>query len=332
MLRNGRRVSVQSSFPLGKRAAAAALLAASLVLEGCALGGTESVSESEIKETTQVELPASEVNDTSAPDSVVALSKSVGELWLLSGGTLSGITEDGLELPGIGGDVQTIGTISKPSYEKLLSLSPDLVMLTEDLSAQKELKAQLEEAKIPVMSVDINCFADYRAVMEDLTARTGREDLYEQNVLEVEKHIEAVKEQVAQVAEAYLAAENSYLAIRVSATKNKVLKSDYFACEIFDDMQLTNIADDDLALDDLSLEAIAAADPEYVFVVLQGQEDEARESFRTAFEQQPVWKELTAVKTGRVCILPKELYQYKPNARWGEAYEYIYEIVYGTDG
>ena len=36
-----------------------------------------------------------------------------------------------------------------------------------------------------------------------------------------------------------------------------------------------------------------------------------------------------AVKNGRFYILPKALYHYKPNAKWGEAYENLAEILYG---
>ena len=36
----------------------------------------------------------------------------------------------------------------------------------------------------------------------------------------------------------------------------------------------------------------------------------------------------TAVKGGRCHYLPKELFQYKPNARWAEAYEYLIDLLY----
>jgi iron complex transport system substrate-binding protein len=61
------------------------------------------------------------------PESVAALSKSIGELWLLSGGQLSGITSDGMSLTGIGKDAVSVGTVSDPSLESILSLNPDMV-------------------------------------------------------------------------------------------------------------------------------------------------------------------------------------------------------------
>ena len=40
------------------------------------------------------------------------------------------------------------------------------------------------------------------------------------------------------------------------------------------------------------------------------------------------WQQLSAVKNGAYTYLPKELFQYKPNARWGEAYQYLAELLY----
>ncbi|MBG0765459.1 MAG: ABC transporter substrate-binding protein, partial [Tissierellales bacterium] len=40
------------------------------------------------------------------------------------------------------------------------------------------------------------------------------------------------------------------------------------------------------------------------------------------------WNSLTAVKEGRVYYLPKDLYLYKPNARYPEAFKGLAEIVY----
>ena len=67
--------------------------------------------------------------------------------------------------------------------------------------------------------------------------------------------------------------------------------------------------------------------PDYVFVVFQGDEKKGRESFNSAYEKNPVWSELKAVKNKNVIFLPKDLFNYKPNARWAEAYEIVAESI-----
>ncbi|MBR1810909.1 MAG: ABC transporter substrate-binding protein [Clostridia bacterium] len=259
---------------------------------------------------------------------VVALSRSVAELWLLSGGTLAGITEDATDLDAAG--AVTIGTLTTPSLEAILALSPDLVLLTEDLAAHREIKESLTGMGITVQSIDINSFDDYDSTMQTLTALTGREDLYAQNVTAVRQQINAVVKD-APYTNRPKNEKPTYLAVRVSATKNKALKNDYFACDIFNDLGLINIAADNDTFDELNLEAIAFAQPDYIFVVLQGDEDKALDSYRKALESHDVWGALEAVKNGRVHILPKDLFQYKPNAKWGDAYSYASDVINGEN-
>lgn len=252
---------------------------------------------------------------------VVALSRSVGELWILAGGQLVGVTDDAFGLEGLSADAVSVGSLSEPSIEQVVALEPDLVILGQDLSSHREARETLEGLGIRVFVADVDSFDDYAALMKCLTIATGRQDLYQSNVVAVSERIEAML--------ASSEFEGSYLAIRTSATKNKVLKTGYFACAMLDDFGLDNIADDTSAFDSLSLEAIAEADPDWIFVVLQGADDEAVAAYRVAFEQHPVWSGLTAVREGRVVILPKDLFQYKPNARWDEAYGYLAQVLSG---
>lgn len=257
---------------------------------------------------------------------VVALSKSVGELWTLAGGSLAGVTDDGLELTGAERAV-SVGTLTKPNQEQIVALQPDVVMLTPDIPAHVDLKPTLEGLGITTYVATVNSFEDYQSIMADLTAATGRDDLWQQNATDVATKVEEVRDK-AKKSRSGNEYDTNYLALRVSAAKNKVLKSDYFACQIFDDMQLANVADDSSALDDLSMEAIAAADPAWVFVVPQGQDDEAMAAFKEAFQDKSAWAGLRAVQNDHVATMPKDLFQYKPNARWGEAYDYAYQVVF----
>ena len=298
--------------------------------------------------------------DASCPKSVVAVSKSIADLWLLAGGELSGTTEDAMELDGIGENTAVVGTLSRPNSEAILALEPDLVLLAVDIPAQKELKAELDEMGIRTMAIEIDSFEDYKACMKELTELTGRDDLYEQNAVQVGERIEAIKADVqngsskdsdsaagtqSQAGTASdsdgsistdsqsdnaVAADNgskTFLALRVSATKNKVLKDDYFACEIFRDFGLRNIAEDDSRIDELNIEAIVAANPDYIFIIPQGKESEAMESYKTQFESNEVWSSLDAVNRGRLYTMPKDYFQYKPNAQWDLAYEYVRDLL-----
>ena len=51
-------------------------------------------------------------------------------------------------------------------------------------------------------------------------------------------------------------------------------------------------------------------------------------NIESMFRENPLWNELDAVKNGRVYYMDKNLYGFKPNARWAEAYEQLEGILY----
>ena len=262
------------------------------------------------------------IEKSNTPARVAALSRSNAELWLLAGGSPVGVTEDALSLDDISEDTAVIGTISKPNAEAIIALEPDLVLLASDIPSQAALKTQLEGLNISCKEVVVDSFSDYAAVMMHFTELTGRDDLYQKNVKDVEERIQSILAEydVPEV-------KATFLTLRVSSAKNKVLKDDYFGNEIFTNLGLSNIVSDTKSWDELNMEAIIEANPDYIFIVLQGDSEKAAESYKREFESSASWQDLKAVKNGNLFFLPKEYFQYKPNAKWDKAYEYALEII-----
>ena len=79
----------------------------------------------------------------------------------------------------------------------------------------------------------------------------------------------------------------------------------------------------------MSIEKIIEQDPDYIFVVLQGSDSTKAEGIlQSTLLSNPAWETLTAVKEGRYYVMDPNLYNMKPNARWGEAYEGLADILY----
>lgn len=251
-----------------------------------------------------------------SPHNVVACSRSLGEMWMLSGGKLAGITDDGKDL---GQKIKVVGTLMRPSVEEIIALKPSLVLLTGDIPTQQKVKKSLLDAHVKVKSVNVDNFQDYDKYIKEFTKMNKRSDLYEKNVVDVSKRIEAIKKKVN-------FKKQTYLMLRVSSMKNKVLKNDYFACEIANDMNMVNIAQDDSALDDINVEEIMKKDPDYIFVVYQGEEKQAQEAYNK-IAAMPGWDQLSALKNKHVKVLPKNYFQFKPNAKWDKAYQYLYDYL-----
>ena len=101
--------------------------------------------------------------------------------------------------------------------------------------------------------------------------------------------------------------------------------------EMLRDLGCVNIADGSTLLEDLSLEKIIEEDPYRIFIVPQGDDAEAMErTLNDTLTGNPAWAGLTAVKEGRVHYMDKHLFHFKPNARWGEAYEELEALLYGA--
>lgn len=321
-------------------------LALALLLTGCAaVSTTESTSQA----VSQVDSPSSapesassqlesagEVSitdsngsqitlDTSAPR-VVATYGSFAEAWLLAGGELVGVTQDALEQRDLGlpEDIAVVGTVKEPNAEEIIALEPDLVLLASDITAQAEIRDVLENAGLACAFFQVDTFADYAFMMEQLCAVTGREDLYEENVTQVGQQIEE-----AQANAALSSTRPNVLLIRAFSTGIKAKTDDELAGAILKDLGAHNIADDHPSmLEDLSLEEVIAADPDYIFVTTMGDEQKALDYLNGLIQQNPAWSELSAVKEDRYIVLPKDLFHYKPNNRWGESYQYLGEILY----
>ena len=282
---------------------------------------TEELSVSEDQTVSEEEIPE-EQTASGAPQRVIALSKSNAELWVLAGGNLIATSEDALEIEGIGEGVEDLGDMDKVSLEAVTALEPDLLIVFGTEPAQKALGEAAEGIGIPVVFTNIDGYEDYEKVMKDFTDLTGREDLYEKNVVSVREQIDEIISKVPE------GEEKTYLLLHVSATKSKAEKNDYFASEIFNNLGLRNIASDDSSFNELSLEAIVSADPDYIFVVPRGNEKKALESFDSIFANDPAWESLTAVKEGKYTLLSKDLFGLKPNDKWADAYKEAYDLLY----
>lgn len=312
----------------GFKRIAAALLAV-LLLAGCG-GKTNDAQSAEPSES----VPAQTVQFTDALgyeveltswDRVVSLYGSFAEAWTLAGGTLVGTTSDAVEERGLalGEEVAIIGSVKSPALEEVLAAAPDFVILSADTAAQVELHDALVDAGVPHAYYRVDTFEDYLEMMEQFCALTGREDLYEKNALEVERQIEGVR--------ALTAGEEqpSVLLLRAYATGVKAKGADQLAGAILADLGADNLVERyQSLLEELSMEEILAADPDVILIVTMGDEAEALAYLEANFESNPAWAGLTAVKNDRVEVLPKELFHYKPNARWGESYAYLAKILY----
>ncbi len=267
------------------------------------------------------------------PEKAAALIGSFADIWLLAGGELTAAANDSWDSLGLPLDesVVNLGSITEPDVERLIASEPDLVLASANTAADLELEELLTGAGIPVAYFAVSNFEEYLHMLDICTRLTGRRDLYEEHGLKV-------KEEIAKVLERVDGSAPTVLFLRASASSVKAKGSEGNVCgEMLADLGCVNIADSEGSpredkvslMADLSMEAVIAADPDYIFVTLQGSDQEAAmENMEQLLLQHPAWSTLTAVKEDRYYMLDKRLFNLKPNARWGEAYTLLADILY----
>ena len=258
-----------------------------------------------------------------------ALIGSFADVWQLAGGNVCASADDAwddfeLYLPE---DTVNLGKTKEISLEKLLYSDPDFVLASANTKANLDIMQTLENAGITVAYFDVSDFEDYLRMLKICTDITGRADLYEANGLSIKSRIDSItaytKEHFGVDAPTVLCLRASAASIRAKNSKDNVLG------EMLASLGCINIADsEDSLLENLSVEKIMLADPDFIFTVQVGDDTQGVEKNLESFiADNPAWSELSAVKNGRVYHMDKRLYNLKPNALWAQAYEQLKEIL-----
>ena len=261
------------------------------------------------------------------PKRVACLLGSFAEVWHLAGGQAIAAPDDAwvdLGLP-LAEDAVNLGSTKSLSLEALFAAEPDLVLASVNTDLNLQWKDALEAAGIPVAYFEVSDFDGYLRLLKLCTELTGRADLYEANGLAVRKQID---EAVERAQNRGTSPKVLYLRISGSGVRAKDSRGTVLG-QMLKNLGCVNIADTDgTLLENLSMEHILLEDPEYIFVVQQGDDAEkAQAHLDRFFAENPAWASLTAVREGRVFRLEKRLYNLKPNARWGEAYLKLEELL-----
>ncbi|MBO5702179.1 MAG: ABC transporter substrate-binding protein [Clostridia bacterium] len=262
------------------------------------------------------------------PEKVAVLFSSYAEMWNLAGGEVNITVGEAVER-GFA-DENTVlvdsGAGKTIDRELLITSAPDFVIASADIAAQAELAGYLDSIGIACALIRVDSFYDYAEVMEDLCKITGRDDLYEKNVTEIANEIENIIGSVDKTK----APRIIFVRCGSSASSTKAKNADEnFVCRMIAELGGVNIADEAPELcDGLSLEAILTAQPEKMLISTMGNEQKSREYMDSVLKSEP-WQALDAVKNGNYVYLDKELFQFKPNARWAEAYKFLAEYLYG---
>ena len=250
------------------------------------------------------------------PERVVVMIGSFADVWVLAGGApqLAATANDAWESYGLElGETANIGSPMKPNAELVLAAEPELIIASSLSPSNLELQETFQRSGIPAAYFDVSSFQDYLDLLELFTQLTGHPENFETYGTQVKVQVdEAVSRR------AVYSFSPTVLTLQVSGSSVKVL-----GC--------INIADQDGArLEELSLEAILQANPDYIFAVYHGTDEAAAQAnLEDTLLSNPAWSSLQAVQGGRFHLLDRRMFSLKPNALWGDSYEKLSDILCG---
>ncbi|MBR4873359.1 MAG: ABC transporter substrate-binding protein [Clostridia bacterium] len=261
------------------------------------------------------------------PQRVAVLFSSLAEIWLEAGGEIAVTVGETVERGFVPADTPLVdsGAGKTINVELLIASKPDLVICSADIPAQVEAAQILAAAGAMTLVLRIETVDDYIEALRRMTEITGDEAAYARGL--------AMKAEI----DSLLAADNvqslkgkTVLFVRAGSTASSTKpksSADHFAAMMLREFGCINLADRaDTAIDGIGMEAILAADPDYIFFSLMGDEASARDNVATLLASD-TWQALSAVKAERAVILDRTLFHFKPCGRWAEAYQTLADLL-----
>lgn len=301
-----------------------ALVMIVLALAGC--GKTTSSSSATTKELTYNGQTYTVPKD---PQKIAILSNSVlSMLYAVDGKAISRVSTTDALPPEIEA-LPVLGQTANINMEQLLGLNPDLVLGLEN--QHKKYESQLQSSKIPTVLINYDGIKDNVPLIKFLGALTNHEDkatalanTYESNVSKVKDAVKA--QQPARVAVLRATGKGVTAETDVAITASMVKE-----------LGMTNVVTSHLDTTTTdktvpySLETLAADNPDIIFVVTMGKEEEITKSMKKAMTDNPAWANLKAVQNNRVVYLPSKLFLLNPGLQTPEAMARLVKEAYGID-
>ena len=270
---------------------------------------------------------AGEVTIQKRPKRVVVLLNAVLDLWYMAGGTAVARIEGEDNIPEEAKALPTVGTMSTASVEKIVGYEPDLVILVNTLTKNREIQPALQAAGVPNISVRYKNYDDFCALFELFTHITDQPERLD-DLKTIQEQVDAVVEQ------AQGQPEQKAMILYATAKYVKAGVQESVIGDMLNRLGATNIIDAKVAngesMVDFSMEKVLESNPDVLFIQMANGGEKAEKNALDEIQGNPAWQEVKAVQDGRVYTVPREFSTLKPNARYPEAFSYFVEKLYGN--
>ncbi|CEO06069.1 ABC transporter substrate-binding protein [Paraclostridium sordellii] len=291
------------------RKLASVFMVSALFLTGC-----QSTSGKSQKEETTEKKP-----------SVVAATVSGAQVLDKLDANVVGVPTTKMTLPEKLKGLPEVGQAMSPDLEIVASLEPDVFVM--DNMFKEKVEESMKKYDLDTFYFDTSTYTNFLTSIEKLGAKIGQEKEATSVINElkdVEK--EAVKNKKGEAPKVaiifgggenfMLATESSYLGDLVKTVGAK---------------NITNNLDTSVKSPyiQFSLEQILEQNPDYILRFAHGEIEQTKKAFDSAFDKNPAYKELDAVKNNKVIDLDPSIFNVSANLQVKEAIKTLGETFYG---
>lgn len=303
--------------------ALALFTAASLLLSACSAPAAEQSSQGSYATITDDN--GRIVSFDKKPERIVVTSASFLEPLYAVGGEVVGRPDSKSKIPEAAKSVTNIGRVYQIDAEKILALTPDLVILNRGMN--EKLVETLAANHIKTLVIEMKSYEDVKREIGTFATLTGETAKGDELIRKMDADIEAVRTSIPQ--------EKKRVAIIHSTGQGLSVQLDgSIAGNIANILGWENTAAGMPALDKnpdaapYSMETLVAQNPDIIFVTSMGEEAEIRASMEAMFAESPAWQSVSAVRDGRVYYLPQEMFLFSPGIEYPAAVKYMARLVY----
>jgi len=236
-----------------------------------------------------------------------------------------GIPTTKLEMPERFKGLPEVGQSMSPDLEIVASLEPDVFVM--DNLFRESVEESLNEYDFNTFFIKTSSYTEYLESIEELGKVINKEEEATALINEfkdIEKEISTKKgDKSPTVAIIFGGGENFMLATETS-----------YLGDLAKAVGVTNIASNidgevENGYIQLSLEHILQQNPDYILRFAHGNLEETKKSFDEAFDKNPAYQELDAVKNNKVVDLDPTVFNVSANLKVKEAIKTLGDILYG---
>ena len=258
------------------------------------------------------------------PERIAVTSASFLEPLHAVGGNIVGRPESKTNTPDWAKNIPSVGQVYQIDVEKLLSCTPDLVILNEGMN--EKLLDVLDANQIPAIVIDMKTYDDVKREIKTFAKLAD-------NVSKGDEIINVMDAEIKSIVDSAPKDKKRVAILHSTAQGLTVQLEGSIAGCVVKMFGWENVAAGMTPLENnpdaapYSMETLAAQNPEIIFVTSMGDIDKIKLSMEKSFSENDAWQALLdAVKNNRVYYLPQDLFLLSPGLRYPDAVKYVRDL------